>query len=38
MDRHGVTAAIGDTRIYAKLHEALAATQGSSMGQIPESE
>jgi len=28
MDRHGITAAIGETRIFATLHEALAAVRG----------
>jgi sulfate permease, SulP family len=30
MDRHRVTAAIGETRIFATLHEALAAVRGSA--------
>jgi MFS superfamily sulfate permease-like transporter len=28
MDRHGITAAVGEARIFAKLHEALAAVRG----------
>ena len=27
MDRHGITAAIGETRIFATLHEAMAAVR-----------
>jgi len=38
MDRHGVTAAVGETRIFAKLHEAIAATHESCGRQIPEGE
>jgi hypothetical protein len=30
MDRHRVTAAISETRIFATLHEALAAVRGSA--------
>ena len=28
MDRHGITAAIGETRIFSTLHEAIAAVRG----------
>ena len=28
MDRHGVTAALGETRVFTTLHEALAAARG----------
>ncbi len=30
MDRHGITAAAGETRIFATLHEALAAVRGTA--------
>ena len=29
MDRHGITAAIGEARIFATLHEALAVVGGA---------
>jgi MFS superfamily sulfate permease-like transporter len=30
MDRHGITSAVGEARIFAKLHEALAAVRGGA--------
>ena len=30
MDRHGITAAVGETRIFATLHEAIAAVRGGA--------
>jgi sulfate permease, SulP family len=30
MDRHGITAAAGETRIFATLHEAVAAVRGTA--------
>jgi len=32
MDRHRVTAVIGETRIFATLHEAVAAARGDLTG------
>jgi MFS superfamily sulfate permease-like transporter len=32
MDRHRITAAIGETRIFTTLHEALAAVRGGAPG------
>jgi sulfate permease, SulP family len=32
MDRHAITAAIGKARIFATLHEALAAARGDVTG------
>ena len=32
LDRHGITAAIGETRIFTTLHEAIAATRGGTLG------
>ncbi len=32
MDRHQITTAIGETRIFTTLHEALAAVRGSALG------
>jgi sulfate permease, SulP family len=29
MDRHGVTAALGETRVFTTLHEAIAAARGA---------
>jgi SulP family sulfate permease len=31
MDRHGITAAIGEARIFATLHEAIAAVHGGAL-------
>ena len=36
MDRHGITAAIGETRIFATLHEAIAAVRGGTLAARPE--
>jgi sulfate permease, SulP family len=30
MDRHGVTAAIGEARVFTTLHEAIAAARGGT--------
>ena len=32
MDRHGITAAVGERRIFATLHEAIAAVRGGTLG------
>jgi sulfate permease, SulP family len=32
MDRHGITAAIGEERIFTTLHEAIAAARGGALG------
>ena len=32
MDRHGITAAVGEARIFATLHEAIAAVQADTLG------
>jgi MFS superfamily sulfate permease-like transporter len=32
MDRHRITAAIGETRIFTTLHEAIAAVRGGALG------
>jgi SulP family sulfate permease len=32
MDRHQITAAIGETRIFTTLHEAIAAVRGGALG------
>jgi SulP family sulfate permease len=32
MDRHGITAAIGEARIFTTLHEAIAAARGGPLG------
>jgi hypothetical protein len=32
MERHGFAAAIGETRIFATLHEAIAAVRGGALG------
>jgi sulfate permease, SulP family len=32
MDRHGITAAIGEERIFTTLHEAIAAVRGGTLG------
>jgi len=32
MDRHGVTAAIGEARVFTTLHEAIAAARGGALG------
>jgi sulfate permease, SulP family len=32
MDRHGITAAIGEARIFTTLHEAIAAARGGGLG------
>jgi hypothetical protein len=31
MDGHGITAALGETRIFATLHEAIAAVRGGAL-------
>jgi hypothetical protein len=31
MDRHGITAALGETRIFATLHEAIAAVRSGAI-------
>jgi sulfate permease, SulP family len=31
MDRHGITAAIGETRIFTTLHEAIAAARSGTL-------
>jgi hypothetical protein len=31
MDRHGVTAALGEGRIFTALHEAIAAARGAAL-------
>jgi MFS superfamily sulfate permease-like transporter len=31
MDRHGITAAIGEARIFTTLHEAIAAVRGGAL-------
>jgi len=36
MDRHGVAAAVGEARIFSKLHEAIAATHEVPEGENPE--
>ena len=33
MDRHGITGALGEARIFATLHEAIAAVQTGARGQ-----
>jgi len=35
MDRHGITAAIGEARIFTTLHEALAAVRGGTEDALP---
>jgi len=32
MDRHGITAATGEARIFATLHEAITAVRGGALG------
>jgi SulP family sulfate permease len=32
MDRHGITAAIGEARVFTTLHEAIAAARGGALG------
>ena len=34
MDRHGITAATGEPRIFATLHEAIAAVRGGALGHV----
>jgi MFS superfamily sulfate permease-like transporter len=34
MDRHGITAATGETRIFATLHEAIAAVRAGALGHV----
>ena len=34
MDRHGITATTGETRIFATLHEAIAAVRGGARGHV----
>jgi hypothetical protein len=34
MDRHCITAVIGETRIFATLHEAIAAARGGVPGSL----
>ena len=34
MDRHGITAAIGEPRIFSTLHEALAAVRGGALASL----
>lgn len=34
MDRHGITAATGETRIFATLHEAITAVRGGALGHV----
>jgi sulfate permease, SulP family len=36
MDRHGITAAIGEARIFTTLHEAVAAVRGVGLETRPE--
>jgi hypothetical protein len=36
MDRHGITAAIGEMRIFTTLHEAIAAVRGDVLGKRAE--
>jgi SulP family sulfate permease len=36
MDRHGITAALGETRIFATLHEAIAAVRSGALGDHAE--
>jgi high affinity sulfate transporter 1 len=36
MDRHGITAALGETRIFTTLHEAIAAARSSALGDHAE--
>ena len=36
MDRHGITAAIGETRVFATLHEAVAAVRGAGLEEPAE--
>ncbi|MGH9865415.1 MAG: STAS domain-containing protein, partial [Candidatus Acidiferrales bacterium] len=41
LDRHGVTAAVGETRIFTTLHEAIAAARGGGLeaqAEEPQSE
>ena len=33
LDRHGITAALGEARVFGTLHEALAAVQGGAQGE-----
>ena len=35
MDRHGVTAALGETRVFTTLHEAIAAARGGVPAPVP---
>ena len=35
MDRHGVTAALGETRVFTTLHEAIAAARGGTPAPVP---
>jgi sulfate permease, SulP family len=35
MDRHGVTAALGETRVFTTLHEAIAAARGGAPAPVP---
>jgi hypothetical protein len=34
MDRHRITTLIGEMRIFATLHEAIAAVRGGAPGQV----
>ena len=36
MDRHGITAAIGEARVFTTLHEAVAAVRDGGLGARPE--
>jgi len=36
MDRHGITAAIGEARVFPALHEALAAVRGAGPAEPAE--
>jgi SulP family sulfate permease len=36
MDRHGITSAIGEMRIFTTLHEAIAAVRGDMLGKLAE--
>ena len=35
MDRHGVTAALGETRVFTTLHEAIAAARAGAPAPVP---
>jgi hypothetical protein len=36
MDRHRITTAIGETQIFARLHEAVDAVRSGALGARPE--